>query len=453
MLMLQSAAQETDDSAYVFCHTEDSMADLKRFLNNPSAPGKVYIDEITSMPEFCHTASVLPNKYAVAGKKIVIAGTDSYALAIAGMDDVYDKCHFIHTTYIPYAEYNRLTGNDLAAYVERGGVLSSGDIFSGKESSDRYFRASIARNLERSLERAGRDGEFGSLRPFYERGEFSSFIKKIVELSNRTFLARTVNRRFKSHDFGSLREIMEKHPRMTEQDFSFLVSGDMRKRLLEALNIREPLLSHATDETMEQARDYLEWADVIYRVPKTDEVIFTQPGLRYSQLESEREILESIDIPEDSTGELRTLLLEKLESDIWGQMLEDIVFYQLARDESICKEFKVRKFAGVAREKAGLKNREIDICLLSRKGRDSYWLEIKNSCAVTKEQTAHIKSEAFQELFMEKTGHDVVGELVLYRGKTWKDASGVLYCSVSDFLLSPQDALEAAKELKRDSGR
>jgi len=454
VLMLQAAAEDPNDSLYATFYPDDTMEDLKRMLNDESCPRNVYLDEVTNIPGFSRLASVLPIKYVAKEKKrIVIAGTDSYALAIAGMDGLYEKCKFIHTTYMPYKEYHRLTGHDLDGYIRHGGILAERVNLSDKEQSDRYFRSAILRNIERSLEGAGRDGEFGALRPFYERGEFSTFIKKIVELSNRSFLARTVNRRFKSHDFGSLKELMDKNPDMTDEDFSFLTSEEIRQRLLKALDIKEPLLSYASEEAMEQARDYLEWADVIYRVPKSEDVIFIQPGIRYSQLEAEKEVLEDIDIPEDTDGNLRAMLKKKLESDIVGQLLEDIVYFQLAKDKAICKDFNVRKFNGVTKETGGLRGREVDICLLSKKGRDSYWIEVKNSSEAADGQLVHLKSPSFQDLYREKTGQDVVGEILLYRGKSFKQAEGVLYCNAAEFLCSPREFLEKARDWLRECGR
>lgn len=107
-----------------------------------------------------------------------------------------------------------------------------------------------------------------------DSGELPSFINKGIEYPTREFLAEIINRDFKSHDLGSLCQLMELHKNHSNQ----------------------------TDENSVNAIiEYLKYLDVLYPVPKDsnldslkkDEYIFTQVGMRYCQATALAEALVS----------------------------------------------------------------------------------------------------------------------------------------------------------------
>lgn len=448
-LMLQSMLElPVEDIAYIQCQYGNDMGQLNSILCSEELKDKkyVFLDEVTKLDNFVNTASLLADRFAITGRKLVLSGTDSYALALAGRKELYDRMVFLPTTYIPFKEYNRLLHRDLDDYIRYGGTLTDGYTFYNADSEDIYFNSSIAKNIENSLAQAGRDGEFGSLREFYNRGEFVSFLQKIVELSNRSFLMRTVNRMFKSHDLGSLYDLLLKNPSTSNIDFSFLKSEKLREAFMEALAIKEPLLSVATEKEMAEARKYLEWADVIYQVPNSEDVIFIQPGLRYAQLEKEVEVLRDYKEIQDLPFAVHNVLFNKLESDIKGRMLEDIIYYQLAKDKEFSSDFSIKKYQATVETDKGLQDHEIDICLKGKKKNDSFWLEVKYSDEFSPEQAIHLLDEDLRQQYRAEAGSDVFGQIIVYRGKTENRAKGLLTVNATDFLLNPNQFIDRAKE-------
>lgn len=305
-IMMQSMQSYNGDGcAYILCSYGDDMDSLNRTIDSLKGIRNIYIDEVTKLNNFVNNASVLADKHAKLGRKIILSGMDSYAFAMVAGDELYDRCHLIRTTYIPFNEHYNLLGKDIDNYIRHGGTLTDGQTFCNKDSSDQYLNSAIIKNIERSLAQAGRDGEFGALRRIYDNGDFTAFLQKIIERFNRTFLLRTATRVFKSEE----------------------ILNNIRK----SLDIKENLSGQVTQKEIEEAKNYLKWADVIYPIPKSDEVIFLQPGLRYSQLKKEIEALKDNKEFKKLKPKVQKFILNKLETDIMGQMLEDIVFYQQRR--------------------------------------------------------------------------------------------------------------------------
>ncbi len=442
-LIMQSILEQNANKCLLIqCSYEDDIGTLNQNLIKYDEYDIIYIDEVTKLSNFVNAASILADKYAALGKKIILSGTDSYALDLAYRDELYDRCRLLHTTYISYKEYNYLLGKDLDEYIKYGGTLTDGKTFYNNDNKNNYINSAIVKNIERSLAQAGRDGEFGVLREFYERGEFSTFLQKIIELNNRSFLMSTVNRAFKSHDIGSLYDLLLKNKETTDMDFSFLKSKDFQDKIRLSLSIKEPLIAKASRETIEEAKKYLEWADVIYRVPNSDEVIFTQPGLRYSQLESELNVLKNSKELLACPAQIRNIVYDKLESDIKGRMLEDIIFYQLAKDEKISYKYSTFKYKSVVDENMGRRDKEIDIVLMGKKTNNSYWIEVKYSKAQDDNQSVHLTSKSLENKFKEETNTDVTGKIILYRGENLSITNDIMSLNASDFLLNPYKYLD-----------
>ena len=122
-----------EQSCFIQCEYGDTMRDLKDALNAHSGCKYFVLDEVTQLDNFVNTASTLADRYAALGKKILMAGTDSLCFAKAAEDSLFDRVELIHTTYIPFREYNYLLGKSLDDYIVYGGTLTDGYAYYNKE--------------------------------------------------------------------------------------------------------------------------------------------------------------------------------------------------------------------------------------------------------------------------------------------------------------------------------
>ena len=127
----------------------------------------IFIDEVTLMEDFIDSAALFSDIYAPMGMKIVLSGTDSLGFWFAESNELYDRVHLIHTTFIPYREYSRLLGIDgIDEYIRYGGTLRQGESLSDEtitmaedasfrddESTRKYIDTAISRNIQHSLAR------------------------------------------------------------------------------------------------------------------------------------------------------------------------------------------------------------------------------------------------------------------------------------------------------------
>ena len=89
----------------------------------------IFIDEVTLMEDFIDSAELLSDLYIPMGMRIVLSGTESLGFWFARDNELYDRVRMIHTTFIPFREYNRLLGiESVDEYICYGGMLRQGEI-------------------------------------------------------------------------------------------------------------------------------------------------------------------------------------------------------------------------------------------------------------------------------------------------------------------------------------
>ena len=169
----------------------------------------IFIDEATKLDNFVESTAFLADIYATSGMKIVLSGTDSLGFMFAEDDSLYDRCRIIHTTFIPFKEFERVLGTtDIDGYIESGGLMSQGDLegrlFSSEKSLNAYVNKSIAENIQNALSQYQYGGHFRFLQELYDKRELTSAINRVVEDINHRFTMDTLARDFKSSDLGVL---------------------------------------------------------------------------------------------------------------------------------------------------------------------------------------------------------------------------------------------------------
>lgn len=444
MLQEMNDLNDFDHVLYIRCDENDTMGNLRAeidaVLDSDPDCRKIFIDEATKAKGFINCSSFLADDYSIRGIRIVLSGTDSLSFLIAGNRELYDRAVFLHTTYIPFAEYHYLLGKSLDDYIRYGGTLTQDgeeNAFHDGQSAEQYVNSAIVENILHTL-KTWNDGDnvgYDVLADLIEHGLLESAVNKVLEYHNHRFTKKQINDDFKPHDWGSVVQMMPETIAEISLDEAF-DTENIKKLLQNALGIKNHRGIRIDDETVSFLVKYLIRLDVLYPVPKTvgldcekgQTCLFTQVGMRYAQAVSQAEVLEH--------QLLRTDLAEKLVTDIRGQILEDIVFGQLLRDCAGRNDRIVTRY----RDYEG---KEIDILVLDRDIKSIAAIEVKHSDKQDKQQRKHLVNEAVCSQIERITGMKIVSRAVVYRGENGMTEDGVWYINADEFLCSCEQVLQA----------
>lgn len=438
-----------EKTAYIKVQTTDDMSRLTKDLKVLFELGYryVFIDEITLLSDFIDTAAVLSDVFSMMGMKIVVSGTDSLGFAMANRDELYDRSVTIHTSFIPFREYARLLNiRSVDSYIEYGGTLKMENMsfddsdaafdevaFRDDESTRKYIDTAISRNIQHTLKNDHYGEYFNQLRELYEKGELTNVINRIVQHMNHRFVLRVVEDEFKSHDFGSAKELLL-HDLPAER--ATVLYDVNEKQILERLKAiievkeKSETTVPITQEHIDKVKKYLLMLDLIvncserYESGKQAEyIVFSQPGMRYAIAKA---LVYSLmqdayfaSIPEAD----KAYITGKILDDVKGRMLEDIVLLEVCKAApSTMEAFKFKFDAGG----------EFDMVIYDKASQNCRIYEIKHSAKVNEKQTIHLRDAEKCQIIENRFG-PISGKFVLYRGKD-KFAEGVQYLNVENFL-------------------
>ena len=438
-----------EKTAYIKVQTIDDMSRLTKDLKVLFELGYryVFIDEITLLNDFIDTAAVLSDVFSMMGMKIVVSGTDSLGFAMANRDELYDRSVTIHTSFIPFREYARLLNiRSVDSYIEYGGTLKMENMsfddpdaafdevaFRDDESTRKYIDTAISRNIQHTLKNDHYGEYFNQLRELYEKGELTNVINRIVQHMNHRFVLRVVEDEFKSHDFGSAKELLL-HDLPAER--ATVLYDVNEKQILERLKAiievkeKSETTVPITQEHIDKVKKYLLMLDLIVNCPEryesgkqAEHIVFSQPGMRYAIAKA---LVYSLmqdayfaSIPEAD----KAYITGKILDDVKGRMLEDIVLLEVCKAApSTMEAFKFKFDAGG----------EFDMVIYDKTSQNCRIYEIKHSAKVNEKQTLHLR-DAEKCQIVEKRFGPISGKFVLYRGKD-TFAEGVQYLNVENFL-------------------
>ena len=438
-----------EKTAYIKVQTIDDMSRLTKDLKALYELGYRYafIDEITLLSDFIDTAAVLSDVFSMMGMKIVVSGTDSLGFAMANRDELYDRSVTIHTSFIPFREYARLLNiRSVDSYIEYGGTLKMENMsfddpdaafdevaFRDDESTRKYIDTAISRNIQHTLKNDHYGEYFNQLRELYEKGELTNVINRIVQHMNHRFVLRVVEDEFKSHDFGSAKELLL-HDLPAERatvlyDVNEKQILERLKAIIEVKEKSETTVS-ITQEHIDKVKKYLLMLDLIVNCPEryesgkqAEHIVFSQSGMRYAIAKA---LVYSLmqdayfaSIPEAD----KAYITGKILDDVKGRMLEDIVLLEVCKAApSTMEAFKFKFDAGG----------EFDMVIYDKASRNCRIYEIKHSTEVNEKQTIHLRDAEKCQIIENRFG-PISGKFVLYRGKD-TFAEGVQYLNVENFL-------------------
>ena len=443
-LIRQILADMTDadlaKAVFIQITSKDTLADLNKDLKYLQSEGYryVFIDEVTLMSDFIEGAALLSDIYAAMGMKIVLSGTDSLGFLFSEDDQLYDRCYKVHTTHIPYREFDEILGiKGIDEYIRYGGTMSLSGVhynenstFASKKRADEYVDSAIARNIQHSLKCYQYENHFRHLRDLYERNELTNAINRVVEDINHAFLLRVLTDDFKSHDFGRSAANLRSAGNNVLDAVDRNAVTERLKTLMEIRNV--PELTVSLEEIhLKEIIQYLIKLDMVHKIAErsdsgnaeTYRLGIAQPGLRYAQADALAEAL----MKDDVFGELslpeRNAVLERIRNEIKGRMMEDIVLLetQLAnpKKEVFALHFAIGEFDMVVFDPT------VASCAI---------YEIKHSTEVVEKQYQHLIDDEKCKATEWRYG-SITGKYVIYRGESC-DVKGIQYLNVEEYLKS-----------------
>ncbi len=433
---------ELTKATFIQITAKDTLADVNRDLKALEAQGfrYVFLDEVTLMEDFIEGAALFSDVFAACGMKIVLSGTDSLGFLFTEDEQLYDRCILLHTTFIPYREFESVLGvRGIDEYIRYGGTMSLGGVhynetstFASKESTDEYVDTAIARNIQHSLRCYQYEGHFRHLRDLYERNELTSTINRVVEDINHRFTLEVLAQDWKSHDLGisasNLRRDRENPTDILDHIDLAAVTESLRQ-LLDIRNRAEQTVA-LDDVHAAEIKEYLDLLDLTQDIDvrylpdvsrKSSRTVIAQPGLRYAQADALirslllDETFSALSLPE------RTAVQERILSEIRGRMLEDIVLLET-------KLANPKKQVFVLQFPVG----EFDMVVFDPVAGSCHIFEIKHSAEIAPQQYRHLIDEEKCAQAEHRYG-PITGKTVLYRGEN-RVIEGIQYQNVEEYL-------------------
>lgn len=421
--------------AFIKIQEGESFYDLQKDLDYLYKHGirYFYIDEVTLLEQFIDMASDLSDYYAL-NCKIVLSGTDSLSFLFAKEDELYNRAIIVHSTYISYKEFSEVLDIDsIDQYIEYGGTMVKEGIYYNSVNSrgnNEYVDTAIAHNIVHSLKYYNDGDHFSSMYPLYEKGELVNVINRIIEDRNHQFAVETINRTFKSHDYGSLKNLVNKKGQplkgaLEEVDEKQLIED--LKALLDIIDA-DKRKEAVNQSVILEVEAYLDLLDLCKEVDEvnassfevTKRKVFIQPGLRYAQAKALVEVLFKQPSINKHPKIIRDALKEKILSDVKGRMLEEIVLYQT----SLSKEtFKLLFPIG-----------EYDMVTINEEDKSTDIYEIKYSLVEAHEQRKYLLANEYQSI-VNNAYYPIKNKYVLYRGNSG-EIDGIKYINVGEYLKS-----------------
>ena len=428
--------------AFIQITARDTLADVNRDLKLLEAQGfrYVFLDEVTLMEDFIEGAALFSDVFAACGMKTVLSGADSMGFLFAEDEQLYGRCILLHTTFIPYREFESVLGiHGIDEYIRYGGTMSLGGIhynetstFASRESADEYVDTAIARNIQHSLRCYQYEGHFRHLWDLYDKNELTSAINRVVEDINHRFTLEVLSQDWKSHDLGisasNLRRDRE-NPTDILDCIDLAAVTDSLRKLLEIRNKAEQTVK-LDDVHAAEIKEYLDLLDLtreidVLHLPdvgtKSSRTAIAQPGLRYAQADA---LIRSLMLDETfsalSLAE-RTAVQQRILTDIKGRMLKDIVLLET-------KLATPKKQVFVLQFPVG----EFDMVVFDPNAGSCRIFEIKHSEEAAPQQYRHL-IDAEKCAQTEHRYGPITGRFVLYRGKD-QVVEGIQYQNVEEYL-------------------
>lgn len=442
-LLGEMAPGDLARAAFIQVNSRHSLADLNNDLKVLEGAGfkYVFIDEVTMLADFIEGAALFADVFATCGMKVVLSGTDSLGFIFSEDEQLYDRAEMLHTTFIPYREFERVLGlSGIDEYIRYGGTMSMGGSLYNKDkftfatigSTNEYVDSAIAKNIQHSLKCYQNEGHFRSLKNLYDNRELTNAINRVVEDINHHFTLDVLTRDFRSGDLGISAKNLRKDRFRPTDILDRIDIVKVTARLMKSLDVknRHEMKTAITEDHVHEIREYLDLLDLTVGIDLENFSDFnhqsrmttvSQPGLRYAQAKALIESLLQDDAFRACSLVERKAIAERILEEIRGRMMEEIVLLETHLAKKDCRVFKLQFAVG-----------EFDMVVANPEKACCDIYEIKHSDAIVKEQCRHLK-DAKKCRDTEFRYGTIISKNVIYRGAT-QVVDGVNYLNVEEYL-------------------
>lgn len=440
--ILEMGDEDFSRSAFIQIGKGDSLKKLNEDLKALYDGGYryIYIDEVTYLEDFIEGAELFSDIYASMGMKIILSGTDSLGFYLSKGEHLYDRCYLIHTTFIPYREFERVLGKKgIDEYIVYGGTMAMEGTPYNENSSilapyEEYLDTAVAENIQHSLRYYQDGGHFRDLKRLYDEGELTSAINWVVEDMNHDFTKSALEHDFVSHDFGLSARNLRKD-RFNPDDT--LDKVDMEKmlssfrKLLSIVNPSDRKVP-LEDYHLSQIKEYLLLLDFVkevdvFSLPSSSKSrkkeIVTQPAIRFNQVKKLVDVILLDPVFDERPQREIEALKERILDEVKGRMMEDIVLLESVLSSKGESVFKLEFPSG-----------EFDMVKVYDGGRWCEVFEIKHSDKTSPGQLSHLLDEEKCRLTENKYG-PIKRKTLIYRGESRQEGD-ITYLNVEEYLNS-----------------
>lgn len=281
-----------DKCTFIQCSGKDTIDDLFKYLSKADS-NYFFIDEITKIKDFIRFSSCLSDNFINKNRKVIMSGTDSLGFNIAASDELYDRITMLHTTYIPFYEYNYLLDKDIFTYMRYGGTLSDENVFYNEEKTNEYTNTSISKNILHTY-KYWKDENETSIFDNISSSDMTSFINRIIRQEDIKFITKVLSDKFKASEISSVRQMYEvkaktnlllpEEERKDIPDAKIFKDESLREKIRDALLIKDEHDTDINDDLARGIKYNLLKLDVIKK--QDDTFYLIQPGMRYCHIKS-----------------------------------------------------------------------------------------------------------------------------------------------------------------------
>lgn len=427
--ILDMEPEQVKRAAYIKTTAADNMEIMSRDLKRLNQQGYKYVfmDEVTLMDDFVDSAAVLSDIYAAQGMRIVLTGTDTLAFALALRQELFDRAVTIRTTFIPFREYSRLLDVDsIDQYIRYGGTLRAGKsreasgslsedketfaLFRNRESTREYIESAVCRNIQRSLVGSKDKSQFAALRSLMEAGDLIRVVNEVMENMNLNFLLLTAS---SNPAFHELRIAVwnQRNDRSRAEQAAGITRAQLAQ-IKEAL-VALDLIVECPSETTRQGGEAVE------------KVIFTQPGMRYCQVQMLLEDLVNGERFAALSQMEKKEFTERILMEVRGRMLEEMVLMET--EKALSGRYQVFKMQ--------LATGEFDMVVYDTVDNNCTLCEVRGSNTAASNRYRRVPDmEKYRQI--EKRFGPITERFMLCRDPKVQDSAGGKYCSIEEYLRS-----------------